>query len=196
MIHSDNIEPRCRAVSMLLGNSTDVTFNTISRVLLLITEQRDCVALAYPVFKSRSRQIYDCFGVSHNLRNECRNGISFPNSRNVPVRLLLVSVFSKGGGCTLNWSQATEIPSLSLFTYFGWGKWQSVISQACVIILKNSLNLCPTERRVEGWDAMKSLHWRSVNSKGAGRPRLTHHHRGWWNVMDEMCGEILEWNLW
>ena len=25
--------------------------------------------------------------------------------------------------------------------------------------------------------------WRSVNSKGAGRPRLLHHHVGWWNEM-------------
>ena len=28
---------------------------------------------------------------------------------------------------------------------------------------------------------MKPWYCRSVNSKGAGRPRLTHHHRGWWN---------------
>ena len=28
---------------------------------------------------------------------------------------------------------------------------------------------------------MKPLYYRSVSSKGAGRPRLTHHHNGWWN---------------
>ena len=41
--------------------------------------------------------------------------------------------------------------------------------------------MCPTQDRVEGWDAMKPLYYRSVSSKGAGRPRLTHHHMGWWN---------------
>ena len=45
----------------------------------------------------------------------------------------------------------------------------------------NILNSCPTQGRVEGWDAMKPLYYRSVCSKGAGRPRLTHHHKGWWN---------------
>ena len=44
----------------------------------------------------------------------------------------------------------------------------------------NILNSCPTQGRVEGWDAMKPLHYRSVSSKGAGQPRLTHHHRGGW----------------
>ena len=28
---------------------------------------------------------------------------------------------------------------------------------------------------------MKPLHYRSVSSKGDGRPRLTHHHKDWWN---------------
>ena len=28
---------------------------------------------------------------------------------------------------------------------------------------------------------MKPLYYRSVSSKGAGRPRLTHHHKGGWN---------------
>ena len=27
------------------------------------------------------------------------------------------------------------------------------------------------------------------DSKGAGRPRLTHHHKGWWNETDEMSVE-------
>ena len=45
----------------------------------------------------------------------------------------------------------------------------------------NILNSCPTQGRVEGWDVMKPRYCRSVNSKGAGRPRLTHHHKGWWN---------------
>ena len=34
---------------------------------------------------------------------------------------------------------------------------------------------------IEGWDAMKPLYCRSVSSKDAGRPRLTHHHKGGWN---------------
>ena len=45
----------------------------------------------------------------------------------------------------------------------------------------NILNSCPTQGRVEGWDAMKPRYCRSVNSKGVGRPRLTHHHKGGWN---------------
>ena len=45
----------------------------------------------------------------------------------------------------------------------------------------NILNSCPTQGRVEGWDAMKPLYYRSVSSKGAGRPRLSHHHKGGWN---------------
>ena len=40
--------------------------------------------------------------------------------------------------------------------------------------------------RVEGWDAMKPRYCRSVNSNGAGRPRLMHHHKGWWNEMKWM----------
>ena len=28
---------------------------------------------------------------------------------------------------------------------------------------------------------MKPLYYRSVSSKGASRPRLMHHHKGWWN---------------
>ena len=43
------------------------------------------------------------------------------------------------------------------------------------------LNSCPTQGRVEGWDAMKPRYCRSVNGKGAGRPRLSHHHKDWWN---------------
>ena len=38
-----------------------------------------------------------------------------------------------------------------------------------------------TQGRVKGWHAMKPLYYSSVSSKGAGRPRLTHHHKGWWN---------------
>ena len=53
----------------------------------------------------------------------------------------------------------------------------------------NILNLCPTQGRVEGWDAMKPRDYRSVSSKGAGRPRLMHHHKGKWNEMDEMSVE-------
>ena len=45
----------------------------------------------------------------------------------------------------------------------------------------NILNSCPTQGRVEGWDAMKPLYYRSVSSKGAGRPHLMHHHKRWWN---------------
>ena len=58
-------------------------------------------------------------------------------------------------------------------------------STACFLIphtiKHNILNWCPAQDRIEGWDAMKPLYWRSVNSKGAGRPRLSHHHKGWWN---------------
>ena len=43
------------------------------------------------------------------------------------------------------------------------------------------LNSCPTQGRVEEWDAMKPPYYRSVSSKGAGRPRLMHHHKGGWN---------------
>ena len=50
----------------------------------------------------------------------------------------------------------------------------------------NILNSCPTQGRVEGWDAMKPLYYKSVSSKGAGRPRLSHHHKGGWNETDEM----------
>ena len=50
-----------------------------------------------------------------------------------------------------------------------------------VHIKTNILNSCPTQGRVEGWDAMKPRYFRSVSSKDAGRPRLTHHHKGWWN---------------
>ena len=45
----------------------------------------------------------------------------------------------------------------------------------------NILNSCTTQGQVEGWDAMKPLYYRSVSSKGAGQPHLTHHHKGWWN---------------
>ena len=36
---------------------------------------------------------------------------------------------------------------------------------------------------------MKPLYYRYVSSKRAGRPRLTHHHKGWWNETDEMSVE-------
>ena len=51
----------------------------------------------------------------------------------------------------------------------------------------NILNSCLTQGRVEGWGAMKPRYCRSVNSKGAGRPRLTHHSQGLmeWNEIDE-----------
>ena len=45
----------------------------------------------------------------------------------------------------------------------------------------NILDSCPTQGRVEGWDAKKPRYCRSVNGKGASWPRLTHHHKGWWN---------------
>ena len=50
-----------------------------------------------------------------------------------------------------------------------------------IVILINILNSCPTQGRVEGWDAMKPRYYRSVSNKGAGRPCLTHHHEGGWN---------------
>ena len=64
------------------------------------------------------------------------------------------------------------------------GCWRALkpqIYQYTWTIKINILNSCPTQGRVEGWDAMKPLHYRSVSRKGAGRPRLTHHHKGWWN---------------
>ena len=48
-----------------------------------------------------------------------------------------------------------------------------------MIYIKN-INSWPTQGRVERWDAMKPLYYRSVSSKGAGRPRLTHRHKGGW----------------
>ena len=48
-------------------------------------------------------------------------------------------------------------------------------------ILINILNSGPTQGRVEGWDAMKPLYFRSVSSKGADWPPLMHHHKGGWN---------------
>ena len=61
----------------------------------------------------------------------------------------------------------------------GGGDWNA----SSIILYKNNKypQLCPTQGRVEGWDAMKPRYYRSVSSKGAGRPRLTHHHKGWWN---------------
>ena len=50
-----------------------------------------------------------------------------------------------------------------------------------ILFNKNILNSCPTQDRVERWDAMKPLYYRSMSSKGAGWPCLTHHHKGWWN---------------
>ena len=57
----------------------------------------------------------------------------------------------------------------------------------------NILNSCPTQGRVEGWDAMKPLYWRSLNSKDSGLTITGENEmkRNW----DE-CGEIVEWNLW
>ena len=56
--------------------------------------------------------------------------------------------------------------------------WASLKRKA---LYNNGLNSCPTKSRVQGWDAMKPLYWRSVNSKDAGRPRLSHQHRDKWN---------------
>ena len=54
------------------------------------------------------------------------------------------------------------------------------------------LNSCPTQGLVEESDAMKPLHWKSVNSKDVDPPRLTHHDRGVWNEMNEVS---LRWAL-
>ena len=76
---------------------------------------------------------------------------------------------------------------------------ESVIQDICVYsvcmyvcnayMIKNILNSCPTRGRAEGWVAMKPLFWRSVNSKDASRPCLTHHYRGGWNQMNERSVE-------
>ena len=50
-----------------------------------------------------------------------------------------------------------------------------------LLILIKYPQLVSNQGRVEGWDAMKPLYYRSVSSKGAGRPRLMHHHKGGWN---------------
>ena len=69
-----------------------------------------------------------------------------------------------------------------------------------VLYLLNKINLhnsCPTQRRVEWWDALQPIYLRSVNSKDTGRPRLMHHLREdeiKLNELDE-CGEMVEWNL-
>ena len=55
------------------------------------------------------------------------------------------------------------------------------------------LNSCPTQGRVEVWDAMKPLYYRSVSSKGAGRPRLMHHHKGGWNETKMIEMSVEKW---
>ena len=60
----------------------------------------------------------------------------------------------------------------------------------CLLINKYYiLNSRPTQGRIEGWNAMKPMHGRSVNSKDVGRSRLTHHHKSGWNEMNEMSVE-------
>ena len=39
----------------------------------------------------------------------------------------------------------------------------------------------PNTRSGRGMRCDEALYYRSVSSKGAGRPRLTHHHKGRWN---------------
>ena len=51
--------------------------------------------------------------------------------------------------------------------------WLEVSNSDVIYININILNSCPTQGRVEGWDVMKPLYYRSVSSKGAGRPRLS-----------------------
>ena len=41
--------------------------------------------------------------------------------------------------------------------------------------------LVSNTRSGRGMRCDEPLYYRSVSSKGAGRPRLTHHHKGWWN---------------
>ena len=78
-------------------------------------------------------------------------------------------------------------------------------SNVCLMIktitvwpMNKNITSCPTQGRVERWDAIKPLYWRSANSKYAGRPRVTHITEA-----DEMkgnetneCGEMMEGNLW
>ena len=55
------------------------------------------------------------------------------------------------------------------------------------------LNSYSTYGQVDGWDALKPLYWRFMNSKDTGRPRLSHHHEDKWNQWN---AEMVEWNLW
>ena len=57
---------------------------------------------------------------------------------------------------------------------FPWVAWFAHPCARVSLQYRNLLNSCPTQGRVEGWDAMKPLYCRSVNSKDADRPRLSH----------------------
>ena len=51
------------------------------------------------------------------------------------------------------------------------------------------LSSCPTQGRVEGWDSMKPLYWRSVNNKGAACHTLTGADEMKWNETNEISVE-------
>ena len=55
------------------------------------------------------------------------------------------------------------------------------------MMIKNILNSCPTQGWIEGWDAMNSLYWRSVNNKDTC---LTHRHRDGWNEWEKWWSEV------
>ena len=88
------------------------------------------------------------------------------------------------------WTSRSSVPDIWSGSELSWGWVSSNLFSYFLIIFfqfgNNIPNSCPTQGRVEGWDAMKSLYWRSVSNKGAGRPRLSYHHRGWRNEMKLM----------
>ena len=98
------------------------------------------------------------------------------------------SLQSQNKGCKTGLLRTVRLPMTRVGFFFVlainakcvWTLWEEIITFLCHLN-KNILNSCPTQGRVEGWDAMKPPYYRSVSSTGAGRTRLTHHHKGGWN---------------
>ena len=75
-------------------------------------------------------------------------------------------------------------------------QWRSVVVEGTreEFFLSNQvLNLCATQGRIEGWDVMKTLYWRSVNE------RMPADH-AWSTIigtdeMNEMSGIMVGWNF-
>ena len=56
----------------------------------------------------------------------------------------------------------------------------------CVLVCVERSQLMSNTGPGQGMRCDEPLYWRSVNSKDAGQPCLSHHHRGWWNEMKWM----------